>query len=79
MVIALDEFRKIMSKPKPVEGNDTSENPVNPLLRGADIPESMRGDQVVTPDQTIFAQFDQKIEEALEYSKNLDRAALDEF
>ena len=68
-----------MSKPKPVEGDDTLENPVNPLLRGGDIPESMRGDQVIAPDQTIFAQFDQKIEEALESSKNLDRAALDEF
>ena len=79
MVIALDEFRKIMSKPKPVEGDDTSENPVNPLLRGGDIPESMKGDQTIAPDKTIFAQFDQKIEEALESSKNLDRAALDEF
>lgn len=58
MVIALDEFRKIMSKPKPVEGCDTTENPINPLLRGGEVPESMRADQVIAPDQTIFAQFD---------------------
>ena len=74
MVIALDEFRKIMSKPKPVEGCDTAENPVNPLLRGGEVPESMRNDQVIAPDQTIFAQFDQKIDEALEESKALERA-----
>ena len=74
MVIALDEFRKIMSKPKPVEGCNIAESPVNPLLRGGEVPESMRKDQVIAPDQTIFAQFDQKIDEALEESKTLDRA-----
>ena len=42
MMIAIDEFRQIMTKPAPNEGEEIGEPQPNPLLRnGGDIPEGM--------------------------------------
>ena len=42
MMIAIDEFRQIMTKPAPIEGEEIGNPKPNPLLRNSgDIPEEM--------------------------------------
>lgn len=69
LVIALEDFRKLMSAPAPQEEKDYSSEP-NPLLPGH-LPEGLKADDKILTNKTIFAEFDNAITEALRKQDNV--------
>lgn len=80
MVVALEEFRKIMSKKAPVLAlGEVVKNESNPLLTG-NVPAEKKAEQVIAQDQTIFCQLTNAIDEALEEQEKRDKSVrLDNF
>ena len=64
LVIAIEDFRKLMSAPAPQEAKDYAKEP-NPLLQG-NIPDAYKPYSIINTNETIFALFVDAIKKSLE-------------